>query len=218
MKKYLLPALLVFLFINTIFSCGIVKQFENKENKHSRVQHKHTVIADSLVLWADSLNIRALDSIQDSTIFYEVRAFRGKLTSKYKKGGNAAMALALIEELEKQKYFAHSRIDTFKGTLFERVPDITLKPNIEIYPWFYVANKANVVIPRNGDTEYKIVTELTNRLGDEFDVDGDVVIFTELPPCNSCSRAIYLFNKKYPKLDVEVLYSPYGRLIPSKKK
>lgn len=201
----------IFLFIaifTILFSCSIHR---NTVSNNNSVQ-----IPDSLVNWVDSLVINALDSIRDSIIFYGVRDFRGKLTSKLKKSGNAAMAIALIDELEKKEYFAHSRIDTFTGNLYEKIPFISLKPNPEIYPWFCVDNNAGVSIPRNGDTEYKIVSDITKRLNEKTDIDGDVVIFTELPPCNSCSHAIYMFSKHFPHLRVEVLYSPYGRLIPLK--
>lgn len=60
---------------------------------------------------------------------------------------------------------------------------------------------------RNVDTEAKMLEDLARRLGDKNLSKGSIKLFTELPPCPSCSRVIKLFNEKYPNIVVEVIHN-----------
>lgn len=129
------------------------------------------------------------------------------MTSDYKKSGNFGWAETEISELNKSEYFAHSGIDELIGTLSERLPDISLKPRTEIFPWSTVPNSAGYPIARNIDTEYKILTEVAQRLGANTSATGKIRLFTERAPCTSCSNLIELFSKKYIKVEVEVIHN-----------
>ncbi|WP_226294034.1 deaminase domain-containing protein [Aquimarina algicola] len=99
------------------------------------------------------------------------------------------------------------------GRLPDRVPDISLKPKDEIFPYSTEVSAAGVPIARNIDTEYKILTEIATKLGNNNKAKGVVRLFTERPPCNSCSNVIDLFSKKYPLIDVEIIHNKGVMLI-----
>ena len=150
---------------------------------------------------------RTLDAVADSKIIERVKALRQKLTSSYKKSGNFGWAEAEIPGLSKSEYYAHSSIDELTGTLPDRVPDISLKPQNEIFPWKPVPNAAGDMINRNIDTEYKILTEIAHKLGSNSGATGKIRLFTERAPCSSCSNAIQIFSSKYPNIEVEVIHN-----------
>lgn len=150
---------------------------------------------------------RTLDAASDFKIIDRVKTLRQKLTSDYKRSGNFGWAETEISGLSKSEYYAHSGIDELTGTLPERVPDISLKPQTEIFPWSTVPNSAGYPIARNIDTEYKILTEISQKLGTNTNATGKIKLFTERAPCSSCSNVIELFSKKYPKIEVKVIHN-----------
>ncbi|NDW11224.1 hypothetical protein D0T56_16390 [Dysgonomonas sp. 520] len=154
---------------------------------------------------------RTLDGIIDVRIVDKVKSLRQKLTSNYKRSGNFGWAETEISGLSKSEYYAHSAIDELTGTLPQRVPDISLKPQKEIFEWSYVSNSAGVSIPRNIDTEYKILSEIAENL--ETNASGKIKLFTERPPCSSCSGVIDAFSKKFPMIEIEVIHNNGVMLI-----
>ena len=150
---------------------------------------------------------RTLDAASDFKIIDRVKTLRQKLTSDYKRSGNFGWAETEISGLSKSEYYAHSGIDELTGTLPDRVPDISLKPQTEIFPWSTVPNSAGYPIARNIDTEYKILTEISQKLGTNTNATGKIKLFTERAPCSSCSNVIELFSKKYPKIEVKVIHN-----------
>ena len=150
---------------------------------------------------------RTLNTASDLKIIDRVKTLRQKLTSDYKRSGNFGWAETEVSSLSKSEYYAHSGIDELTGTLPERVPDISLKPQSEIFPWSTVPNSAGYPIARNIDTEYKILTEIASKLGNNSNVTGKIKLFTERAPCSSCSNVIDLFSKKYPKIEIEVVHN-----------
>lgn len=95
----------------------------------------------------------------------------------------------------------------------ERGPNISLKPQKEIFPWTPEKNNLGDLVDRNIDTEYKILTEIAEKLGDNVNVTGKIRLFTERAPCNSCSNVIQLFSKKYQKLEIEIIHNNGNMLI-----
>jgi hypothetical protein len=148
---------------------------------------------------------RTLDAASDLKIIDRVKTLRKKLTSDYKRSGNFGWAETEVSGLTKSEYYAHSGIDELTGTLPDRVPDISVKPQSEIFPWSTVPNSAGYPIARNIDTEYKILTEIAQKLGSNTNATGKIILFTERAPCTSCSNVIELFSKKYQKIDIEVI-------------
>ena len=150
---------------------------------------------------------RSLNTTDDIRIIDRIKVLRQKLTSDYKRSGNFGWAEVEITELSKSEFYAHSAIDELTGTLPQRVPDISLKPKSEIFEWSTVPNSAGISIPRNIDTEYKILTEIAEKLGSSTNTTGKIRLFTERPPCSSCSKVIEAFSKKYPKIDIEIIHN-----------
>lgn len=208
MRHFLLATLLLL----GVLSCRVASiSHTDKDHSHAQVSADSVPSAEKL---SDSIFVRVLDLQADSSIVRKVKEFRGMLTSKFKKSGNVAIAETDIEGLSRSDFYAHSSIDTLNQSLAERVPFISLKPNPEIYPWSSQPNKQGIPIPRNGDTEYKIVSEITTLLASKSQVHGRMKLFTELPPCGSCSKAIALFSQRFPHIELIVIYNPEGRLLP----
>ncbi|AIY15261.1 hypothetical protein M667_03415 [Cellulophaga baltica NN016038] len=156
-----------------------------------------------------SLSTRVLNSVSDANLISRVKVLRQKLTSSYKKSGNFGHAEVNISGVNKSEYYAHSGIQELTGDLPNRVPDISLRPSQsqELFPYTTELNNAGVPIARNVDTEYKMLTELTNDIGDNFNVTGTVKLFTERAPCPSCNNVIDLFSNRYPNLTVEIIHN-----------
>ncbi|CNB79066.1 Uncharacterised protein [Yersinia frederiksenii] len=78
-------------------------------------------------------------------------------------------------------------------------------------------NKEGVLIPRNTDSEYKILDNLADQLGNDTSAKGSVTIFTERPACGSCLGVVDQFQQKYPGIQVNVLDNNGVLLTPRKK-
>ncbi|OUD27484.1 hypothetical protein FPG59_16315 [Flavobacterium sp. FPG59] len=74
-------------------------------------------------------------------------------------------------------------------------------------------NNLGDLVDRNIDTEYKILTEIAEKLGKNVNATGKIRLFTERAPCNSCSNVIELFSKKYQKLEIEIIHNNGNMLI-----
>lgn len=60
---------------------------------------------------------------------------------------------------------------------------------------------------RDVDTEYKMLSDIQSRLGNNYNASGTIKLYTELEPCPSCRSVIEQFKQMYPNIDVEVVYS-----------
>lgn len=78
-------------------------------------------------------------------------------------------------------------------------------------------NKEGALIPRNTDSEYKILDNLADQLGNNTSARGTVTIFTERSACGSCSGVVDQFQQKYPGIRVNVLDNNGVLLTPRKK-
>ncbi|HDR9104764.1 TPA: hemagglutinin repeat-containing protein [Burkholderia vietnamiensis] len=68
---------------------------------------------------------------------------------------------------------------------------------------------------RNVDSEAKILNNVAAQLGDNTSASGVINLFTERPPCTSCSDVIRQFQSKYQNIKINVMDSN-GVLKPSK--
>lgn len=143
-----------------------------------------------------------------------VKELRGKLSSKYKKSGNFALAEVEVNSLNIKEFFASSKIDEFKGDLEEKVPEISLKPNEPIFEASLAPGKDGKPFMRDSDTEYKILNEIALKLGDNVNATGKVKLFTELDTCDSCSKVIAEFANKYKNIELEIIHNNDERLKP----
>ncbi|WP_088351256.1 deaminase domain-containing protein [Bacillus cereus] len=157
---------------------------------------------------------REIDIATEAHIIDRVKELRGKLTSGYKKSGNFALAEVDVKGIDKSEFFAQSSINELNGTLEERIADISLKPNNPIFKASKAADKNGIEYPRDSDTEYKILNDIANRLGNNTEAKGKIKLFTELDTCDSCSRVIAEFSKKYKNIELEVIHNKGNRLKP----
>ena len=56
------------------------------------------------------------------------------------------------------------------------------------------------------DTEAKILEEIARQYSSE--ATGRIVLFTERPPCDSCSGVIHQFQAMFPNIEVDVIHNP----------
>ena len=157
---------------------------------------------------------REIDIATEAHIIDRVKELRGKLTSGYKKSGNFALAEVDVKGIDKSEFFAQSSINELNGTLEERIADISLKPNNPTFKASKAADKNGIEYPRDSDTEYKILNDIANRLGNNTEAKGKIKLFTELDTCDSCSRVIAEFSKKYKNIELEVIHNNGNRLKP----
>ncbi|MEM5601457.1 deaminase domain-containing protein [Bacillus cereus] len=157
---------------------------------------------------------REIDTATEVHIIDRVKELRGKLTSGYKKSGNFALAEVDVKGIDKSEFFAQSSINELNGTLEERIADISLKPNNPTFKASKVADKNGIEYPRDSDTEYKILNDIANRLGNNTEAKGKIKLFTELDTCYSCSRVIAEFAQKYKNIELEVIPNNGNRLKP----
>lgn len=59
---------------------------------------------------------------------------------------------------------------------------------------------------RDLDSEYKILEEVAARHTDNPNVTGTVNLFTERPPCPSCTGVIDQFQRKFPNITLDVTH------------
>ncbi len=158
---------------------------------------------------------RTLNETTDAALIASVKSLRGKLLSDDKKKGNFGLANVNVSGVTKKEFFASSRVnDLTNTTLRERLPDISVLPSNEIFPWSTIANKAGDAIDRNIDAEYKILTEIAQKLGDNVNASGTIKLFTERDMCNSCANVLGLFSSIYKKINIEVIHNNGNLLIP----
>jgi hypothetical protein len=84
------------------------------------------------------------------------------------------------------------------------------------YPHLSVENKSGASLSRLGDSEYKILDNLTDVYGWNSFPTGRIYLFTELPPCVSCSGVIDFFRAGYP-LSVDVYNNPNEKRLSPKE-
>jgi len=64
----------------------------------------------------------------------------------------------------------------------------------------------------NTDAEYKVLSEIADTLEMFYDleVEGQLYLYTELQPCESCNSILRQFQEKFPHIKIEVFWdNPY---------
>ncbi|TYQ16558.1 UNVERIFIED_CONTAM: aspartate kinase [Acetivibrio alkalicellulosi] len=152
--------------------------------------------------------IKILDEIADSTIVSRVKEIRGLLPSDLKRSGNFGIAEVQIPGIKNELY-AHSGIDVLEDarSAANNVSDITLKPTNPTFKATSVPTSDGTMLFRDMDTEYKILNNIAETLGDNTSVSGKIRLFTERPCCDSCSNVILEFLQKYKNITIEVVHN-----------
>ncbi|MFK9118182.1 deaminase domain-containing protein [Peribacillus castrilensis] len=157
---------------------------------------------------------RQIDSVAETHIIDRVKELRGNLTSRYKKSGNFAVAEVDVSGISKSEFYAQSSINELKGSLEDKVPDISLQPENPMFKATEAVGKEGESYLRNTDTEYKILNDIASRLGENTQATGKIKLFTELDTCDSCSKVIAEFPAKYKNIELEVIHNDGNRIIP----
>jgi hypothetical protein len=159
--------------------------------------------------------VRVLDEIADSTIVSRVKEIRGFLPSDLKRSGNFGLANIEIPGIKSELY-AHSGIDVLSDarSAASNVADITLKPTNPIFKATSVPTSDGTMLFRDMDTEYKILNNIAETLGDNTSASGKIKLFTERPCCDSCNNVILEFLLKYKNITIEVIHNNGTLLRP----
>ena len=153
--------------------------------------------------------IRRINHYFDKTFLNNVKAIKEKLPSWAKEKANFGYSEVDIEGVTKTSYCAHSSIQTELPSVKEI--DISVKPESSPFKALKV-DSSNIVDGesawlRDVDVEYKILSDIQSRLGNNYNVSGSIKLCTELAPCPSCQSVIEQFSEMYPNIEIEVLYN-----------
>lgn len=62
------------------------------------------------------------------------------------------------------------------------------------------------------DAEYKVLSEIADKLEMIYDVqvEGNLYLYTEFQPCESCNSVLRQFQQKFPNITIEIFWDyPY---------
>ncbi|MGQ5835188.1 DUF637 domain-containing protein [Serratia sp. IR-2025] len=149
-------------------------------------------------------------TVQQAAAFrQQVLDARAPFSQNIRKMGNAAVAQIDIPGMPKT-LAAHSRIDKAEKSFVGKGGGN--------FTYETIKNSDGNPIPRNLDSEYKILDNLADKLGANITAKGKVTIFTERVACDSCLGVVEQFQKKYPGVKVEVIDNNNILLIPRRLK
>ena len=138
---------------------------------------------------------------------------RRKLPEEFQHRKNFAWAVAKVEGLDKQEYFAHSGIqslDDLSDEAAAQISGISVAPSNAVFETLCINRKNEVNGPdcwdRKVDTEFKILEDIAAQLAARTNASGRIRLYTDLYPCKSCLHVMDQFMAKYPGIELEVLY------------
>lgn len=146
---------------------------------------------------------------QAATFKKQITELRAGLSSDPKRSGNVTVAYINIPGMPKT-LAAHSGVNVPGKGLVGK--------GSENFKYQEIPNNKGIPIARNTDSEYKILDNLSDKLGSNVSTKGAVTIFTERPACGSCLGVVEQFQQKYPGIKVDVLDNNGVMLRPGAKK
>ena len=150
------------------------------------------------------------ETIQQASAFkQQVTSLRAGLPSAPKRSGNVAVADINIPGIPKS-LAAHSGVDVSGNGLVGK--------GSESFKYQEIPNSQGSIIARNIDSEYKILDNISDKLGGNISVKGTVTIFTERPACGSCLGVVEQFQQRYPGIEVKILDNNGVILKPGARK
>ena len=175
-------------------------KFLDKLDDIARIAGDHTASELAYALKTGRITTRALDGILDAALISKAKNFRGSFIKQLATEGNVAVAQVNISGL-KTDWFAHSQIDAL-GDMKppNAVSNISLKPGSPVFTASEIGG-----FMRDVDTEYKILSDIANSLGNNTSATGTIKLLTERPMCNSCANVVTQFTAKYKNIVIEVV-------------
>ena len=146
----------------------------------------------------------------DSEITQNVKNYRN-LLGDLSQQGNVGYANIEILGVSKEIY-SFSSFDTideaveFSANANKLNKINAWKPENQVFETF------EINFPRDVDTEYKILSEVSKQIGNKPSISGKIKLYTEFKCCDSCSDVIAQFISKYPNIQIEVIYSGHRLL------
>ncbi|MFB7158864.1 deaminase domain-containing protein [Lysinibacillus sp. NPDC056232] len=159
---------------------------------------------------------KQIDPKKDQQIIDKVAEARGQLGRRYKEKGNFAYAEVNISGVSKKDFYAHSRIQDHEKNI-PGAEEFSFKPDNPTFKATVAPDKAGESFLRDVDTEYKILNDLAERLGTNYEAKGTIKLFTEKVVCDSCDQVIQQFNEKYPNIKIEVIHNGDNPISPKSK-
>ncbi|KAF6563631.1 hypothetical protein G9G63_12905 [Paenibacillus sp. EKM202P] len=147
-----------------------------------------------------------IDSVMDQHFIDEVAKARGRLSNKYKETGNFAYAEVKVSGVKKEDFYAHSKIHS-SAKKIPGTEEFSFKPDNPKFKATEAPDAEGNIYMRDGDTEYKILNDVADRLGDNHNASGNIKLFTEKDTCGSCNEIIQQFDKEYPNVKIEVIHN-----------
>ena len=137
----------------------------------------------------------------------KIKSIRNKLpNSKLRNRGNMGMAEVKIQGI-KQQFIAHSKINNIDDKGYH-VEDFSLlkEENDRIFTQYKKISswEGGELYDRFVDTEAKILEHIGSLI--TSDSEGSIILYTEKPPCQSCSSIISEFREKFPKIKLTVIH------------
>ena len=124
------------------------------------------------------------------------------MRSIMKEKGNIGIADINIEGIDSKTMAAHSKNsipnDLLVGNGKTRFDYLNL-------PSMREDGRPTNSYPRNTDAEYKLLSNIADKLGDNTSIKGEITIFSEKPVCASCSGVAQQFKSKYPNITLRMI-------------
>ncbi|PAD65996.1 hypothetical protein CHH83_26315 [Bacillus sp. 7586-K] len=118
-----------------------------------------------------------------------------------------------IPIVEQKEFYSSSQVDISSGN--PNLEGFSLKPENPTFRATKAPDKKGDNFVRETDTEYKILNDLAEKIGENNNVTGNVKLFTEKDTCGSCNNIISQFKERYPNITIEVIHNG-GELITPK--
>ena len=160
-------------------------------------------------------SIERLRPAEDPETAERIEAWRERLDETFRERFNFAWCRARVDGLGSAEYIAHSSIGFPEDLTEESLASVGAVlvmaiPEDERHYETHCVSRQNVIDgddcwERDYDTEFKILEAITAGLP-ETDVEGEILLYTDLPPCASCRGVMRQFLERYPNIRLEVLY------------
>jgi len=195
---------------------GVKGVSSTKPTGGSSYKPSNTITGDNLqngVNYGNRFPTKQINPVEDKHIIDKVAEARGQLSKKYKEQGNFAYAKVEISGIDKTDFYAHSGIHDAS----KKIPGtdkFSFKTDNPIFQATEAPNKAGQSFLRDVDTEYKILNDLADKIGTNYEVKGSIRLFTEKDTCDSCNLIIKQFDEKYPNITIEVIHNNDNSILP----
>jgi len=195
---------------------GVKGVSSTKPNGGSSYKPSNTITDNNLqngVNYGNRFPTKQINPVEDQHIIDKVAEARGQLSNKYKEKGNFAYAEVNISGIDKKDFYAHSGIHDAS----KKIPgaeEFSFKTENPIFKATEAPDRKGDIYLRDGDTEYKILNDLAERIGTNSKTNGTIKLFTEKDTCDSCNLIIQQFSKKYPDITIEVIHNSDKKILP----